>query len=79
MDLIELNDNFFNPLMEKLASEDKNLFWFGDFNIDLLEVDPHNELLWYNHIKSFSSPYNTSYQNNNYYKNLNWQYLFELH
>ena len=39
MDLTEFNDNFLNPLMEKVAAEDKILFLIGDFNIELLKVD----------------------------------------
>ena len=39
MDLNEFNEEFFNPLMEKIGSEDKKLFLMGDFNIDLLRVD----------------------------------------
>ena len=39
MDLTEFNDNFLNPLMEKVAAEDKRLFLISDFNIDLLKVD----------------------------------------
>ena len=30
---------FFNPFMEKIASEDRKLFLTGDFNIDHLKVD----------------------------------------
>ena len=38
MDLNEFNEEFYNPLMEKIDSEDKKLFLMGDFNIDLLRV-----------------------------------------
>ena len=38
MDLDEFNDDFFNLLLENIAS-DKKLFLIGDFNIDLLKVD----------------------------------------
>ena len=31
--------DYFDVLMEKLASEDKKVFLMGDFNIDLLKVD----------------------------------------
>ena len=33
----EFNNYFFNPFMEKIASEDKKLFLMGDLNIDLFE------------------------------------------
>ena len=39
MDLNEFNEEFFNPLMEKIGSEDRKLFLMGDFDIDLLRVD----------------------------------------
>ena len=39
MDLHEFNEDYFDVLMEKLASEDKKVFLMGDFNIDLLKVD----------------------------------------
>ena len=39
MDLNEFNEEFINPLMEKLATDNKKLFLVGDFNIDLLKVD----------------------------------------
>ena len=39
MDHNEFNEEFFNPLMEKIGSEYKKLFLMGDFNIDLPRVD----------------------------------------
>ena len=39
MDLHYFNEDYFDVLMEKLASEDKKVFLMGDFNIDLLKVD----------------------------------------
>ena len=41
MDLNEFNEEFLNPLMEKMATHNKKLFLVGDFNIDLLIVDSH--------------------------------------
>ena len=35
MDLIELNHYYFNPLLEKLAKEQKTVFLLGDFNIKI--------------------------------------------
>ena len=37
----EFNEEFLNPLMEKMATDNKKLFLVGDFNIDLLIVDSH--------------------------------------
>ena len=39
MDLNEFNDDFFNLLLENIATDNKKLFLVGDFNIDLLKVD----------------------------------------
>ena len=39
MDLNQFNENYLNPLMVKLSSENKNIFLMGDFNIDLLKTD----------------------------------------
>ena len=39
MDLNEFNQDFLNPLMEKICSENKKIFLIGDFNVDLLKVD----------------------------------------
>ena len=39
MDLDEFNNEYFDPLMEKLLKEDKKLVLLGDFNIDLLKVE----------------------------------------
>ena len=39
MDLNEFNDEFRNPLLEKITNDNKKLFLVGDFNIDLLKVD----------------------------------------
>ena len=39
MDLHEFNEDYLDPLMEKILSEDKEVFLMGDFNIDLLKVD----------------------------------------
>ena len=39
MDLNEFNDEFLNPLMEKIATDNKKLFLVSAFNIDLLKVE----------------------------------------
>ena len=48
MDLNEFNCYYLNPLLEKLAKEQKTLFLVGDFNVDLLKYEQHkvtNEFL----------------------------------
>ena len=42
MNLDEFNDNFLNPLLEKLANENKTVFLMGDFNVDLLKYEQHS-------------------------------------
>ena len=37
MDLDDFNNTFSDPLMEKLKSENKEIFLAGDFNIDLMK------------------------------------------
>ena len=39
MDLHEFNDEYLNPLMEKLSESNKLVYLMGDFNIDLLKLD----------------------------------------
>ena len=48
IDLNEFNCYYLNPLLEKLAKEQKTLFLLGDFNVDLLKYEQHkatNEFL----------------------------------
>ena len=48
MDLNEFNYYYLNPLLEKLAKEQKTVFLLGDFNVDLLKYEHHkatNEFL----------------------------------
>ena len=48
MDLNEFNCYYLNPLLEKLAKEQKTVFLLGDFNVDLLKYEQHkvtNEFL----------------------------------
>ena len=48
MDLNEFNYYYLNPLLEKLAKEQKTAFLLGDFNVDLLKYGHHkvtNEFL----------------------------------
>ena len=39
MDLGEFNEDFFNPLIDKLSSQHKSIYLMGDFNIDLMKID----------------------------------------
>ena len=39
MYLYQFNEDYFDPVMEKILAEDKKVFLMGDFNIDLLRVD----------------------------------------
>ena len=43
MDINDLNKNFFEQFMDKLASENKEIYLMGDFNIDF--HDYYNDLL----------------------------------
>ena len=48
MNINEFNDDCLNELLDKLSKENKTLFLFGDFNINLLNYDIHpstNEFL----------------------------------
>ena len=42
MDIDEFNMNFFDPIMEKISNENKEVFLVGDFNIDLMKVEEDN-------------------------------------
>ena len=39
MDLHEFNDNYLNPLLDKMTEENKKIFLMGDFNVDLMKTD----------------------------------------
>ena len=41
MDLNEFNYYYLNPLLEKLAKEQKTVFLLGDFNVDSLKYEQH--------------------------------------
>ena len=41
MNINEFNDNYLNILLQKILKEKKNVFLFGDFNVDLLKYDKH--------------------------------------
>ena len=39
MELQEFNDNYLNPLLDKITEENKKIFIMGDFNVDLMKTD----------------------------------------
>ena len=39
MDLAQFNTDHLNPLLQALNKEDKNKYFLGDFNVDLLKTD----------------------------------------
>ena len=41
MDLCEFTHYYLNPLLEKLAKEQKIVFLLGDFNVDFLKYEQH--------------------------------------
>ena len=41
MDFNEFNCYYLNPLLEKLAKEQKTVFLLGDFNVDILKYEQH--------------------------------------
>ena len=43
MDLTDFNSNYLNNLLEKVSKEQKSVFLLGDFNINLLNYNVHNE------------------------------------
>ena len=52
MNINEIDDDYTNDLLDKLSKENKTVFLFTDFNINLLNYDIHNEFL-----ESLSSNY----------------------
>ena len=43
MSIEEFNNYYFNEVLEKLTFENKNIILMGDFNIDLMNYNTHNE------------------------------------
>ena len=43
MDLTDFNCNYLNKLLENNSKEQKSIFLLGDFNINLLNYDEHNQ------------------------------------
>ena len=59
MEIKDFNENYLNPLMDKLG--DKNVFLLGDFNIDLMKNDIDTHTSTFLDIKSICSSYNSPY------------------
>ena len=45
MDLAEFNCNYLNKLLENISKEQKSIFLLGDFNVNLLNYNEHNQTI----------------------------------
>ena len=43
MGLTDFNCNFLNKILENIYKEQKSIFLFGDFNVNLLNYNEHNQ------------------------------------
>ena len=43
MDLTDFNCNYLNKLLENISKEQKSIFLLGDFNVNLLNYNEHNQ------------------------------------
>ena len=43
MDLTVFNCNYLNTLLENISKEQKSIFLIGDFNVNLLNYNEHNQ------------------------------------
>ena len=43
MDLNDFNCNYLNKLLENISKEQKSVFLLGDFNVNLLNYNDHNQ------------------------------------
>ena len=43
MDLNDFNCNYLNKLLENISKEQKSIFLLGDFNVNLLNYNEHNQ------------------------------------
>ena len=44
MDLTDFNCNYLNKLLENISKEQKSIFLLGDFNVNLLNYNEHNQI-----------------------------------
>ena len=42
-DLTDFNCNYLNKLLENISKEQKSIFLLGDFNVNLLNYNKHNQ------------------------------------
>ena len=42
MDLTDFNNSYLNKLLENISKEQKSIFLFGDFNVNLLNCNEYN-------------------------------------
>ena len=45
MDLTDFNCNYLNKLLENISKEQKSIFLLGDFNVNLLNYNEHNQTI----------------------------------
>ena len=45
MDLADFNSNYLNKLLENISKEQKSVFLLGDFNVNLLNYNEHNQTI----------------------------------
>ena len=43
MDLTDFNCNYLNKLLQNISKEQKSIFLLGDFNVNLLKYNEHNQ------------------------------------
>ena len=43
MDLTDFNCNYLNTLLDNISKEQKSIFLIGDFNVNLLNYNEHNQ------------------------------------
>ena len=43
MDVTDFNSNYLHKLLEKNSKEQKSVFLLGDFNVNLLNYNEHNQ------------------------------------
>ena len=43
MDLTDFSCNYLNKLLQNISREQKSVFLFGDFNVNLLNYNEHNQ------------------------------------
>ena len=44
MDLTDFNCNYLNKLLQNISEEQKSIFLLGDFNVNLLNYNEHNQI-----------------------------------